>query len=65
MCFSFLSLQDQVQLGLIKDLRRGECRISGYAGTLQLARHTRPTSSVREPVWGERHREALQVCDVS
>ena len=60
-----LSLQDQVQLGLIKDLRRGECRISGYAGTLQLARHTRPTSSVREPVWGERHREALQVCDVS
>ncbi|CAE7728714.1 RE1 [Symbiodinium sp. CCMP2592] len=36
-----LSLQDQVQLGLIKDLRRGECRISGYAGTLQLARHSK------------------------
>ncbi|CAE7834664.1 unnamed protein product [Symbiodinium sp. CCMP2592] len=36
-----LSLQDQVQLGLIKDLRRGECRISGYSGTLQLARHSK------------------------
>ena len=30
-----------MQLGLIKDLRRGERRISGYTGTLQLAKHTR------------------------
>ena len=36
-----LSLQDQVQLGLVKDLRRGECKISGYAGKLQLARHVK------------------------
>ncbi|CAE7327571.1 unnamed protein product, partial [Symbiodinium microadriaticum] len=36
-----LSMQDQVQLGLVKDLRRGVCQISGYAGNLQLARHSK------------------------
>ena len=36
-----LSLQDQVQLGLVKDLRRGAAKVSGYSGQLRLARHVR------------------------
>ena len=36
-----LSLQDQVQLGLVKDLRKGTAKVSGYSGQLRLARHVR------------------------
>ena len=34
-----LSLQDQVQLGLVKDLRKSRVRLSGYKGWVELARH--------------------------
>ena len=36
-----LSLQHQVQLGLVKDLRKGTAKVSGYSGQLRLARHVR------------------------
>ena len=36
-----LSLQDRVQLGLIKDLRRGRAKLSGHRGSLEVARHAK------------------------
>ena len=55
-----LSLQDQVQLGLVKDLRKGTAKVSGYSGQLRLARHVR--TGLLLLCVSERHGEAPQVC---
>ena len=58
-----LSLQDQVQLGLVKDLRKGTAKGVRVLRTAspRAPRADRPFAPVREPVWGERHGEAPQV----